>query len=103
LDDIPLAVLEKPCRFREAAVASLEASGRSYRIAVETPNLSTLRAAVESGLGVTCRTRLFLPATSEEPALPGLPNVACIVARAAKLSEPTALLADLAEGVIREL
>jgi DNA-binding transcriptional LysR family regulator len=59
-DVIPLAVLEKPCRFREAAVASLEAAGLSYRLAVESPNLSTLRAAVEAGLGVTCRTHLFV-------------------------------------------
>lgn len=58
---VPLAVLEEPCRFREAAIASLDAAGRPWRIAVETPNLSTLRAAVTAGLGLTCRTHLFLP------------------------------------------
>ncbi|HWU03020.1 MAG TPA: LysR family transcriptional regulator, partial [Novosphingobium sp.] len=47
---IPLAVLEPPCRFREEAIRALEAAGRPYRIAVETPNLTTLRAAVEAGL-----------------------------------------------------
>ncbi len=46
-----LAVLEKPCRFREAAIAALEAAGRPYRIVLETPNLSTLRAGVGRGPG----------------------------------------------------
>lgn len=58
-DVVPLAVLEKPCRFREAAIASLEAAGVRYRIAAETPNLSTLRAAVQARLGIACRTHLF--------------------------------------------
>ena len=56
---LPLAVLEKPCRFREAAIRALDAAGRPYRLALETPNLSTLRAGVEAGLGLTCRTALF--------------------------------------------
>ena len=105
LDVVPLAVLEKPCRFREAAIASLEAAGRRYRLAVETPNLSTLRAAVEAGLGVTCRTRLFLSeaAAIAKPALPGLPNVACVIGRGAQLDQATAHLADLAVEVIKGL
>ena len=80
-DVIPLAVLEKPCRFREAAAAALDAAGRPWRIAIETPNLSTLRAAVEAGLALTCRTPLFLPEAVQlrHAALPALPEVACIV------------------------
>jgi len=57
---LPLAVLEPPCRFREAAIRALEDAGIPYRITVETPNLTTLRAAVDAGLGITCRTHLFL-------------------------------------------
>lgn len=80
-DVLPLAVLEKPCRFREAAIAALDASGRPWRIAIETPNLSTLRAAVEAGLGVTSRTALFLPDADPLPpgVLPTLPGVSCII------------------------
>jgi len=78
---IPLAVLEKPCRFREAAIRSLDAAGIPHRIAVETPNLSALRAAVAAGLGITARTPLFLrdfrPLDSN--LLPLLPTLACIV------------------------
>lgn len=76
-DVLPLAVLEKPCRFREAALAALDAAGRRYRIAIETPNLSTLRAGVNAGLGLTCRTAIFgSPPLSSETSLPALPRVA---------------------------
>jgi DNA-binding transcriptional LysR family regulator len=101
---LPIAVLEPPCRFREAALRTLEAAGRPYRIAVETPNLTTLRAAVEAGVGVTCRTRLF---AREEPlsldGLPALPHVSCIVQTSATLDTAAAQLAVLAREVILNL
>ena len=102
---VPLAVLEKPCRFREAAIASLDAAGTPWRIAVETPNLSTLRAAVEARLGLTCRTSLFLGTDSAlaTAGLPNLPNVACIVARRADPDPAASRLAELATEVVREI
>lgn len=79
-ETLPLAVLETPCRFREAAIAALDAAGRPWRIAIETPNLSTLRAAVEAGLGLTCRTSLFLRQAALAPdLLPPLPRVTSIL------------------------
>jgi len=100
--EIPLAVLERPCRFREAAIAALDAAGRPWRIAVETPNLSTLRAAVTAGLGITSRTALFLPdlAPAASPALPSLPDVACILQRAPQCGEAPRRLGDLATDLI---
>lgn len=103
---VPLAVLEKPCRFREAAIASLEAAGRPYRLAVESPNLSTLRAAVEAGLGITCRTPLFVRAAADVPSigtLPPLPNVACIIQQAAQNDGAKARLGELAAEEVRAL
>lgn len=104
-DVVPLAVLESPCRFREAAVSSLNAAGRPWRIAVETPNLSTLRASVEAGLGLTCRTHLFLPETAviAHPVLPTLPKVAYILATAGTTGAAAGRLAELADQVIRDL
>jgi DNA-binding transcriptional LysR family regulator len=76
---LPLAVLERRCRFRDAALAALDRAGRPYRIVLETPSLAALRAAVESGLGITCRTRHFLQdVIGAEGALPSLPHVAYV-------------------------
>jgi DNA-binding transcriptional LysR family regulator len=77
---LPIAILEAPCRFRDAALAALDRDGRAYRVALETPSLSALRAAVQAGLAVTCRTALFLPSDPplEEVGLPDLPQVAYV-------------------------
>jgi DNA-binding transcriptional LysR family regulator len=76
---LPLAILAPPCRFRDAALAALEREGRPFRVALETPSLSALRAAVEAGLAVTCRTALFLPrAAPIEVGLPAMPQVAYV-------------------------
>jgi DNA-binding transcriptional LysR family regulator len=104
-DVLPLAVLEKPCRFREAAIAALDASGRPWRIGIETPNLSTLRAAVEAGLGVTSRTSLFIPDASPLPrgVLPTLPHVTCIIRGGEGDDRATRRLRDLAHEVVNRL
>lgn len=76
---LPLAVLERPCRFRDAALAALDQAGRPHRIVLETPSLAALRAAVESGLGLTCRTTHFMDAAIDaEEGLPALPHVAYV-------------------------
>jgi DNA-binding transcriptional LysR family regulator len=77
---LPIAILEAPCRFRDAALAALDREGRAYRVALETPSLSALRAAVQAGLAVTCRTALFLPSDPplEDVGLPKLPEVAYV-------------------------
>jgi DNA-binding transcriptional LysR family regulator len=99
---IPLAVLEEPCRFREAAIAGLDAAGLRWRIAVETPNLTSLRSAVEAGLGLTCRTQAFLPEpTNVAPGtLPGLPDVAYIVRTHGEHGEAADRLLELASEVL---
>lgn len=102
---IPLAVLEQPCRFREAATRELDDAGIAYRIAVETPNLATLKAAVQAGLGLTCRTRLFLGDTPalDHARLPSLPKVAAILKVHDKLDSATQRLADLARDTVQAL
>jgi DNA-binding transcriptional LysR family regulator len=102
---IPLAVLEEPCRFREAAITGLDAAGIRWRIAIETPNLTTLRAAVEAGLGLTCRTHKFLPEPTHAlpGTLPDLPEVAYIVRAQSELGQAAERLQDLASEVLRTL
>lgn len=53
---IPLAVLDAPCAFRDAALAALDAAGLDYRIVATSPSLSGLLTAVRAGLAVTLRT-----------------------------------------------
>lgn len=104
-DVIPLAVLEEPCRFREAAIRGLEDAGLQWRIAVETPNLATLKAAVSAGLGITCRTHLFLEdsAALEHHRLPPLPRVAAILRAGDKLDKAAQRLAELARETVETL
>jgi DNA-binding transcriptional LysR family regulator len=102
-ETLPLAVLEKPCRFREAAIAALDAEGRPWRIAVETPNLSTLRAAVAAGLGLTCRTDIFMQDLAVLPSgrLPPLPDVSCILLARDQGGEAVEHLVNLATESIQ--
>lgn len=102
-EPLSLALLEKPCRFRESAISALEASGKSYRITVETPNLSTLRAAVQANLGVTCRTQLFSP---DMPPLPvgvptALPDVGCVIRTRKQSASAATRLTELLEETLR--
>lgn len=69
-DVLPLALLEEPCLFRATALRVLEEAGRPFRIVVETASLSGVRAAVQSGLAITCRNALF----TESGFMPSLPD-----------------------------
>ncbi|WP_448206396.1 LysR substrate-binding domain-containing protein [Azospirillum sp. sgz302134] len=99
-DPLPLVLLDPPCRFRDAGLAALEAAGRTWRMAVTTPSLSGLKAAVRAGLGVTCRTSaLSGEGIAAIPAgmLPPLPGVSYALVKG-RLSAP----ADLLSGMIAE-
>jgi DNA-binding transcriptional LysR family regulator len=103
---LPIAVLEKPCRFRDAALAALDASGRPYRVVLETPSLSVLRAAVDAGLGVTARTRVFsdrILARQAAERLPSLPQVAYVRHTRANPHATISRLADLMNAAVIDL
>lgn len=61
---LPLAVFTAPCRFRNKGVAALDAAGIPWTVALTSPGLHGVWAAVNAGLGVTIRT--------PEGLLPGL-------------------------------
>jgi DNA-binding transcriptional LysR family regulator len=105
-DILPLAVLEKPCRFRDAALAALDAAGRPYRIVVETPSLSALRAAVESEIGITCRTDVVLKRVidpADAPSLPPLPRVSYTQHTRADPHPTLARLSDMVRSAVIDL
>jgi DNA-binding transcriptional LysR family regulator len=103
-DTIPLAVLERPCRFRDAAIEALEGAGRAYQLVVETPSLSVLRAAVRGGVGITCRTDLFggLPEIARPP-LPALPSVSYVLHKRERLAPALTHLCDLISERVQEM
>jgi len=103
-DVVPLAVLERRCRFRDAALAALGRAGRPYRIVLETPSLAALRAAVDSGLGVTVRTT-HVPdnAITAKLALPSLPRVAYVRHVRSTPHPVVSRLADMFQAAALEL
>ena len=54
---VPLAFMDGPCPFRDAAVTALAGGGIPHRIVLETSNIAVLLATVEAGLALTCRTQ----------------------------------------------
>jgi DNA-binding transcriptional LysR family regulator len=80
LDPLPLAVLDPPCGYIEAAEAALKRAGRRYNVVLRTPSLLGLRGALEAGLAVGCRTALMRSGTiqvlGQAERLPPLPDIA---------------------------
>jgi DNA-binding transcriptional LysR family regulator len=63
-ESLPLALFTSPCRFRNKGIAGLDAAGIAWNVALTSPGLHGVWAAVNAGLGVTVRT--------PEGLLPGL-------------------------------
>jgi len=53
---LPLALFTSPCRFRNKGIAELDAAGIAWQVALTSPGLHGVWAAVNAGLGVTVRT-----------------------------------------------
>lgn len=79
-DPLPLVLFDHPCLFRQTALRGLDQAGRSWRLALTTPSLPGLWAAMRTGHGITARTRHRIPADLREidrleQGLPGLPPI----------------------------
>ncbi|MBL8687490.1 MAG: LysR family transcriptional regulator [Rhodospirillaceae bacterium] len=74
---LPLVLFEAPCFCRQAAIEALDAAGIPWRIALTSPSLAGLWAAVSAGLGVGVRTTHALPPglVPIEAGLPRLPKI----------------------------
>jgi DNA-binding transcriptional LysR family regulator len=103
--EVPLAIMEAPCLFRDAAIQALEAAGRPYRLVLETPSVAVLRAAVDSGLAITCRTAALLGARRTAFDLPGAPlaDVGFIMRASGFLNPALLRLTGLIRGALAEL
>lgn len=102
---LPVAIMTKPCRFREAAITALDSIGRPFTIALETPSTSVLRAAVHSGLAVTCRTIAFL-GNQFQPLDIGcgpVPEIGYVVSVRPSANSTISALAELIRGSVSKL
>lgn len=97
--ELPLALLDAPCGFRNAAITALEAARRPYRIAASSGSLSGLAAAVCGGIALTLRTRRLIGAgIAEAPsalALPAVPEACFVVRQRADAGKASRVLAEL--------
>ncbi|MHA6234769.1 LysR substrate-binding domain-containing protein [Pseudomonas fluorescens group sp. PF-69] len=75
LDDssLPLIMFDAPCVLRSAATQALDAAQIPWRIALTSPSVGGIWAAVAAGLGLTLRTRIGLP--NHLTVVSGLPPV----------------------------
>lgn len=76
---LPLAVFTSPCRFRTRGITELDAAGIRWDIALTSPSLYGVWAAVNAGLGATVRTpEGLLPELEIVDRKFGLPNLGSV-------------------------
>ncbi len=102
-DPMPFAVLDPACGYIEAATEALRRHGRRFTIVLRTPSLLGLRAALEAGFAVGCRTALMKSGTIEvltgDDDLPPLPSVGF----ALYIPRPLGAAARRLASVVREV
>lgn len=103
---LPLMLFDHPCLFRQVALQSLERARRPWRVALTTPSLSGVWAALRPGHGATDRTGHKVPAGARnvgvECRLPDLPAIELRLLAADGLSPAAAELRAILEAVVRE-
>ena len=90
---LPLALFNPPCGCQTPGLEALESAGRSWRVAMTSPSLTGVWAAVSAGLGLTTRAELGLPADVQtiELGLPPLGNIPITLQRRRGLRSPNAM------------
>lgn len=75
---VPLAILDRPCYWRDLPVQALDAVGRKHRVAFQSSSFTGLQAALRAGLaiGVLPKSCLCedLDVLSERDGFPSLPS-----------------------------
>lgn len=106
-DPLPIAAFEAPCLFRSEGIAHLDAKQIPWRMALTSPSLSGLWAAVSAGLGVTIRTPLGLPSAVQvvsDGSLPKLPQMHLAICAFPSAATPvTAELCSILRTVLQDL
>lgn len=103
--EVPLALLDSPCSFRDAAIGVLEQAGRPFRLAVTSASLAGLVAAVRGGVAVTLRTPRWigngLAPAPDELALSAVPEAEFSLRLRRASSHPAETLAGLIQETLQ--
>ncbi len=100
---LPMALFSPPCGCQTPGLEALESAGRPWRVAMTSPSLTGIWAAVSAGLGLTTRAELGLPANVQtiELDLPPLGNISVVLHRRRHLRTPNALrFAEITEELV---
>ncbi len=100
---LPLALFNPPCGCQTPGLQALEKAGRPWRVAMTSPSLMGLWAAVSAGLGLTTRAELGLPADVQtiDLGLPPLGNIPIVLQRRRGLRAPNAMrFAEITEELV---
>lgn len=94
-EPVPLVAFPQGCIYRNRAIHALEAAGRHWRIAYESPNLMGLQAALTGGLGVALLERRCLLPDHRiiDAGLPAVPSTELALCLADTVREPARQLA----------
>ncbi|WP_225307538.1 LysR substrate-binding domain-containing protein [Nitrincola iocasae] len=100
---IPLVLFDHPCIFRQSVLAALDQANKRWRVAVTTPSLPGIWAALRSNLGFAVRTEHGMPSDikciDSQLELPKLPPITLKILRS---SNTTPAVHDLYEILQRE-
>ena len=100
---LPLALFNPPCGCQTPGLEALEKAGRAWRVAMTSPSLTGLWAAVSAGLGLTTRAELGLPPDVQtvDLGLPPLGNIPIALHRRRGLRAPNAIrFAEITEELV---
>lgn len=107
-DPLPLVLFEHPCIFRSYALDALDSAGLPWRIAMTSPSVAGMWAAVKGGLGMTVRAKIGAPAEFDfaPPAMPPLGMIGVILhrrksARAAYILRLAEIVGELATSLYK--
>lgn len=102
-DPLPVALFEPGCWWRDRALASLDASGRRWRVACTSASVAGVAAAVASGIAVAVLARSTIPTGSRALAaaegFTPLPGSDVVLQHAPGLASPAV---TAMRGMIRE-
>lgn len=92
---VPLVLFDHPCLFRHTAMRALDQKRRAWRLALTTPSLSGVWAALRFGHGITVRTGHNVPRSVQQLSDAGLPRLPALELRLFERSNLSGVAAEL--------